>query len=190
MKKLVTLAGLLVLSLAAHAQDAPVATTTASPTPYQVQYDSLQARARRVRASAAARTQQVKTNFLALGGTRRVIMSLGVPRVIPTSVGETLVREVRIKKETVKHKRHGAIVRKVVYYGGSKPRLYEYYEDGQLVQLELNGYALNTGSGNNTFVTMRWLRGNYLTVSQQASTGASRYATQRQTFSEPAIIAQ
>lgn len=195
MKTYFLLAGLLAAGLDAHAQvvttDATVSTTTEAATPYQVQYDSLRARANRVRASAAARTRSVKTNYVALGGTRRVITSLGIPRAVPISTGETLLRNVRIVKETVKHKRHGAIVRKVAYYsGGSIPRLYEYYEDGHLVQLELNSYPLSTGSGNNTFVTMHWLRGNYLTVSQRTSANAGGHLKQTQTFAEPVFIAQ
>ena len=192
---LLLLPGLLAASLGAQAQTQTgiatgIETTTLPATPYQVQYDSLQARARRIRMQTAAGTLDVMARYRALGGTRRVITSMGTPRTVPVQNDLSVLRDVKLKREVVKHKTHGAIVRKVAYLAGGRRRLYEYFEDGQLVQLELYDYPLATGSGSNIFVTIRWLRGDYLTVSQRASTGTGGYTTQTQAFAEPRPIAQ
>ena len=151
------LPALLATSLVAHAQQALPAAA------YQAQHDSLEARAQRIRAQTAARTEVFKTSFAGLGGTRRATSSLGRLRARP--VTDTGSRLVEVKREVVKHKTHGAEIKKVYYYGPAGQQLYEYYEGGRLVRLDLANYPVAGEAGGSAFCTMRWVSGDYLVVS-------------------------
>lgn len=175
MKNYLLLAGGLASPLLLRAQSA---VTPAPPPTYQVQHDSLWARAQRVRTETAARTVTFRPSFASIGGTRRVVTSLGEQKQRPlTDVGSRIVF---VKREVVKHKTHGAEIKKIAYYGGADGlRLYEYYEGGQLVQLELYSYPVAGGAGGHDFCTMRWLRGDYLSVKLRANAIGGRLLQQQ-----------
>lgn len=172
------LPGLLAASFSAYAQAGLSSGANAS---YHVQHDTLQARAARVRTQTAAGTTSFRSSYAGLLGTRRVITSLGNPFRQPAP--DAVAREVMVKRETVKHKTRGAEVKKITYYAaGGRPRLYEYYEGGRLVRQELYDYPLPNGSGDYSFVTMRWVLGDYLLVQQRGRTAAGGSTLQEQAF--------
>lgn len=178
------LPGLLAASLTAHAQTFTTTVTLPAQTPYQVQYDTLQGRAARVRTQIAASTVSFTTSYAGLFGTRRVIVSQGFLPKLPV-LDDTPRSSAVLKRETVKHKTRGAQIRKVTYYtAGRRPRLYEYYEDGRLVQQELYDYPLANGAGGYSFVTMRWVQGDYLLVQQRSRTSAGGRTLQEQVFTQ------
>ncbi|MGI4875834.1 MAG: hypothetical protein ACRYFX_32145 [Janthinobacterium lividum] len=132
----------------------------------------------------AASTEAFKTGFLSLGGTRRVIVSLGRLCVRPvTDLGSHLVT---LKTEVVKHKTHGAEIKKIHYYStGGGQQLYEYYEGGHLVQLELTSYPLPDGTGGSSFCTMRWMRGDYLSVSLRSKAIGGHLVARPHYYAQP-----
>jgi hypothetical protein len=185
MKQLLLLAGLvLALGSSVRAQ-APVSvgTTPGRRAAYATEHDSLLQRAARVRARTEARIVQFSTAFGAVGGTRRKIVSYGRLKIrdgIPKSASVT-----KVKTQINKHKTHGAEISKVFYYGiGNRLLLAEYYEQRQLVRLDLYEYPLRDGNEYGTvFRHTEWASGDYLRLTTHAQ--ENRGTTQRYYYTAP-----
>lgn len=157
----------------AFAQTTPPvqALETPPPTPpnstYEVERDSLQQRATRVRTRIETNIKRFKTHYAGLKGTSRRTRSFAPSVVLGTPVsGDGVVKKILVKRQIVKHKTHNAQVEKLFYYGaGKRVLLYEYYEDGQLVHQRLREYASRNGREYAaTFRLTEWTRGDYLEV--------------------------
>lgn len=122
----------------------------------------------RVRARTEARIVQFRTAFGAVGGTRRKIVSYSRLKIrdgVPSSAANA-----RVKIQITKHKTQGAEISKVFYYGiGNRLLLAEYYEQHQLVRLELHEYSLRDGNEYGpVFRHTEWVHGDYLRVTTPA----------------------
>jgi hypothetical protein len=142
-------------------------TSTIPTTPYTIERDSLWRRAGRVRARTEARIAQFRMSSVALGGTRQKVVSYA--QLKRQSAGGSL-RYTRVKSEINKHKTNGLEVEKRSYYGlDERLLLTEYYEQHQLMRLELHEYPLREGGEYGTvFRDTRWLRGDYLRLTTHA----------------------
>ena len=170
MKQLVLLASLALAAPAGVLAQTPSGgvSTESRPAAYATEYDSLTQRAARVRARTEARIAQFRTAFGAIGGTRRKVVSYGRLKVkngLPSTSALTCV-----KKEITKHKTHGAEVSKICYYGlKNRLLLAEYYQQNQLVRLELHEYPTRSeGEYGTVFREAWWVRGDYLRLQTHA----------------------
>jgi hypothetical protein len=179
MKQLLLLAGLMLALGSSVRAQAPVSvgTTPGRRAAYATEHDSLLQRAARVRARTEARIVQFRTAFGAVGGTRRKIVSYGRLKIrdgIPKSASTT-----RVKTQINKHKTQGAEISKAFYYGiGNRLLLAEYYEQHQLVRLDLYEYPLRAGNEYGSVLRhTAWASGDYLrlTTHAQESRGTQRY---------------
>jgi hypothetical protein len=185
MKQLLLLAGLvLALGSSVRAQvPASVGTTLGRRAAYATEHDSLLHRAARVQLRTEARIVQFRTAFGAVGGTRRKVVSYGQLKIrdgLPKSAAVT-----KVKTQISKHKTHGAEISKVFYYGiSNRLLLAEYYEQNQLVRLDLYEYPLRDGNEYGTvFRHTAWASGDYLRLTTHAQEG--RGATQRYYYTAP-----
>jgi hypothetical protein len=144
-----------------------VTTTEGPTTPYAIERDSLWRRAGRVRARTEARIAKFRGSNMALGGTSRTVESYAQLKG-KSSAGS--LRYTRVKREISKHKTTGAEVEKRFYYGlDNRLLLAEYYEQHQLVRLELHEYPLRAeGEYGTVFRDTQWLRGDYLHLTTHA----------------------
>jgi hypothetical protein len=141
--------------------------TTIPATPYTVERDSMERRAARVRFRTANRIRLFRVSSIALKGTRRKVISYA--KIKPQNTASNN-RYTRIKREISKHKTTGADIEKRYYYGlAGRLLLAEYYEQHQLVRLELREYPLRQGNEYGTvFRTTQWVRGDYLHLTTHA----------------------
>lgn len=162
--------------LRAKAQVAPplsaAADQTTDVTRYTIERDSLWQRAARVRARTQGRITEFHTSLLALGGTRRKVVSYG--QVQRRANGTPTLN--RVKRQIAKHKTTGSELEKIYYYGtGNRPLLAEYYQQGQLVRLELYEYPLRAGSEYGAvFREAQWVQGDYLRLTTRDQEGGGR----------------
>jgi formylmethanofuran dehydrogenase subunit E-like metal-binding protein len=165
---------LLTISFRVRAQtELPVQTTvysTTPATPYTVERDSMQRRVARIYARTADRISQFRVSNLGIKGTRRKVISYARLKPQNTPGG---IRYTRVKREINKHKTSGAVIEKRYYYGLSERLLLaEYYEQNQLVRLELREYPLRESNEYGTvFRTTKWVRGDYLHLTTYAQEG-------------------
>ena len=129
---------------------------------YTTERDSLWQRAARVRARTQGRIAQFRTSFASLRGTRRKVVSFGQLKVKKRIAGAPIIT--RVKRQIFKHKTTGSELEKIYYYGaGNRLLLAEYYQEQQLVRLELHEYPLREGNEVETaFRHSKWLLGDYL----------------------------
>ena len=154
---------------------APVQTsvdTTIPTTPYTTERDSMERRAARIRVRTASRIGLFRVSTLAIKGTRRKVVSYAKLKPQNTSGSVHLTR---VKREISKHKTTGADIEKRYYYGlAGRLLLAEYYEQHQLVRLELHEYPMRDGNEYGTvFRTTQWVRGNYLHLTTHAQENKS-----------------
>jgi hypothetical protein len=159
-------------------------TTTEPTTPYSVERDSMNQRVNRVQARTEARIAQFRASSMALRGTRRKVESYAQIRRNSSSNG---VWYIRVKQEISKHKTTGAQVEKRFYYGlSNRLLLAEYYEQHQLVRLELHEYPLREGNEYGTvFRDTQWLRGDYLHLATHAQENRGKITHYYYTESHP-----
>jgi hypothetical protein len=163
----------LLLATAHHGQaqtTAPITTSlesTSSTTPFTIERDSMEQRAARVRTRTSSRIGLFRLSPLAIKGTRRKVVSYA--RLRPQQKSGA-VRYTRVKREISKHKTTGADIEKRYYYGlAGRLLLAEYYEQHQLVRLELHEYPLREGNEYGTvFRATQWVRGDYLHITTYA----------------------
>lgn len=162
----------LVWPAASYAQAAPPSPPIPRPATYQIEYDSLQVRAARVRTRVEAQISNFRSSFAALGGLSRRTKSYG-HLLVPASARSTSdPRPVErlVKKQVAKSKTEGAQVEKVFYYSLSgRMLLAEYYAHHLLVKQELYEYPRNQHDieYHRPFRTTLWVRGDYLQLSIQ-----------------------
>jgi hypothetical protein len=144
--------------------------STTPTTPYTIERDSMARRAARVRFRTAGRIGIFRVSSFAIKGTRRKVVSYAKLKPQKTSGG---VRYTQVKREISKHKTNGAEIEKRYYYGlAGRLLLAEYYEQHQLVRLELHEYPLREGNEYGTvFRSTRWVRGDYLHLTTYAQEG-------------------
>jgi hypothetical protein len=141
--------------------------TTEITTPYTIERDSMMRRVNRVRTRTEARIKLFRASNMALGGTSHTVESYAQLKG-KSSAGSP--RFTRVKREISKHKTTGAEVAKRFYYGlDNRLLLAEYYEQHQLVRLELHEYPLRGGNEYGTvFRDTQWLQGDYLHLTTHA----------------------
>jgi hypothetical protein len=158
--------------------------TTEDTTPYTMERDSMRQRVNRVHARTEARIKLFRQSSFALGGTCHKVESYAALRATPTS---HTIRYSRVKHEISKHKTTGAEVEKRFYYSlSNRLLLAEYYEQHQLVRLELHEYPLREGNEYGTvFRDTQWLRGDYLHLATHAQENRGKITHYYYTESHP-----
>lgn len=110
-----------------------------SPSRFALEQDSLLQRAALIRTQTNRQLVTFKASFASVSGTRRKVISYRFLTASDSTSANPLYQ--RTKVHTMKHKTSGVDVKKIFYYYGAKNSvLREWYQQQELVRLELTEY--------------------------------------------------